>query len=65
LPQIPAAALDLAEFEPGFKEWKHVHLRDDTLKRRSTQEIHDYVLEEDLWMKKRIEVVYWGVKVHV
>lgn len=47
LPQIPAA-LDLAEFEPGFKEWKHVHLRDDTLKRRSTQEIHDYVREEDL-----------------
>lgn len=47
VPQVPAA-LDLVEFEPGFKEWKHVHLRDDTLKRQSTQEIHDFVLEEDL-----------------
>ena len=47
LPQVPAA-FDLVEFELGFKEWKHVRLRNDTLKRRSTQEIHDCVLEEDL-----------------
>lgn len=46
-PQVPAA-LDLVEFEPAFKEWKHVYLRDDTLKRQSTQEIHHFVLEEDL-----------------
>lgn len=47
LPQVPAA-FDLVEFEPGFREWKHVDLRDDTLNRQSTHEIHNVVLEEDL-----------------
>lgn len=47
LPQVPGA-LDPVAVASQFKEWKDVNLREDTLKRESTQEIHELLLEEDL-----------------